>query len=1256
MTIHTALQERILLLDGAMGTMIQGYQLTEAEYRGESLRPLPPALHDFSWTFNQTTIPEIHSHPMKGNNDLLVLTQPNVIAAIHWEYLEAGSDIIETNSFSANAISQADYQLQDKSYEMNVAAAQIARQVVDNFKQVYGQTRYVAGALGPTTRTASLSPDVNRPGFRAVNFDILAKAYYEQAAGLIDGGVDLLLVETIIDTLNAKAAIYAIEQCFIDKGVQLPVMISVTVSDASGRTLSGQTIEAFWYSVRHMPGLLSVGMNCALGAQEMRPYIAELSRIADTYISCYPNAGLPNVFGAYDQTPNEIGALLQEFAQSGFLNIVGGCCGTTPAHIARIKAAVEHLTPRQPAEITPMLRLSGLEPLTVSPAINFLNIGERTNVTGSRKFAKLILAGDYEGALAVARQQVENGAQVIDVNMDEGMLDSEAAMTLFLNLMAAEPDIARIPVMVDSSKWSVIEAGMKCLQGKGIVNSISMKEGEEIFKAQAQKVKQYGHAVVVMAFDEQGQADTFERKTAICQRAYQILTEEVGFPAADIIFDPNIFAIATGIEEHQNYGVDFIEATAWIKQNLPYAKVSGGVSNISFAFRGNEPIREAMHAVFLYHAIAAGMDMGIVNAGQLAVYSDIPAQELALIEDVVLNRRPDATERLVQYAESNKGSGTTAKRTENLEWRQGPVAERLKYALIQGITDYIDADTAEALAEYGKGLKVIEGPLMSGMSVVGDLFGAGKMFLPQVVKSARVMKKSVAYLIPFMEEEKAAAPQAAAQKAGKILLATVKGDVHDIGKNIVGVVLACNNYEVIDLGVMVPCDKILQAARTNEVDVIGLSGLITPSLDEMVHVASEMERLGFDLPLLIGGATTSRIHTAVKIAPQYRQPTIHVLDASRAVPVVSALLAADQKAEYCSQVANEYVQLRESHLQKQREKRYVSLSDARANAFSTDWAQVSITVPTQLGVTPINDLSIKTLRSYIDWTPFFQAWELTGKYPAILEHPQLGEQARQLFDDAQALLDRLERTREIQARGVIGIFPANTEHPDDICIYTDEERNDILAVLHTLRQQGEKGIGVPNIALSDFIAPRASGRADYLGAFAVTAGIGVEELARQFEADHDDYNSILVKAIADRLAEAAAEYAHQLVRQKLWAYASDEQWTNAELIAEQYRGIRPAPGYPACPDHTEKWTLFSLLNAEAHTGISLTEHLAMFPTASVCGWYFAHPEARYFTTGQIASDQILDYAQRKGMDVAVVEKWLGPNLNYQPSSLTSVSS
>ncbi len=1219
--LEPLLARRILVLDGAMGTMIQTYGLSERDYRGERFADWPREL--------------------RGHSDLLTLTQPDIIRAIHSAYLEAGADIVETNSFTSNAMSLADYGMEDMVYELNQAAARLARDAADEWERRTEAPRFVAGVLGPTNRTASLSPDVNDPGFRNVTFEELVATYTEGARGLIDGGADLLLVETIFDTLNAKAAIFAVEGLFDQLGMRLPVMISGTIVDASGRTLSGQTTEAFWHSVAHARPL-SVGLNCALGAQALRQYVQELSRVAPVFVSAHPNAGLPNEFGGYDETPETMSAVLREFAEHGLVNFVGGCCGTTPAHIRAIAEAVHGLAPRERPRPEPRCRLSGLEPLTIGPDSIFANVGERTNVTGSRKFARLVLAGDYEAGLEIARQQVESGAQMIDVNMDEGMLDSHAAMVKFLQLMASEPDISRVPVVIDSSKWSVIEAGLRCVQGKGIVNSISLKEGEEEFVRQATLVRRYGAAVIVMSFDERGQADTVERKVDICTRCYRILTERVGFPPEDVIFDPNIFAIGTGIEEHADYAVAYIEATRRIKAALPHVLISGGVSNVSFSFRGNDPVREAIHAVFLYHAIEAGMDMGIVNAGQLPIYSDIPADLLERVEDVVLNRRPDATDRLLAVADQVRGQLTAQEA--DLGWRQAPVQERLTHALVEGIADYIVEDTEEARHQFERPIQVIEGPLMAGMNVVGDLFGAGKMFLPQVVKSARVMKKAVAHLVPYIEAERDAS--AVAQTNGRVLLATVKGDVHDIGKNIVGVVLQCNNYEVIDLGVMVPCAKILETARREGVDIIGLSGLITPSLEEMSFVAGEMEREGFTIPLLIGGATTSRIHTAVKIEPHYHGPTVHVLDASRAVGVAGNLLSDTLRDGFVADVRDQYRDMREQRSRTRAEVRRQPLADARRNRLAIDWSGVTPPVPCSTGLTVLDDYPLDELVARIDWTPFFQTWELSGHYPAILTDPTVGAAASGLFRDAQTLLDRIVRERLLRARAVFGVFRANAAG-DDIELYADEERTEQLAVIHTLRQQMIKPPGRPNLALADFVAPRETGLADFVGAFAVTAGEGLDTLVAEFEAQHDDYSAILAKALADRLAEAFAERLHERVRREYWAYAPAESLDNAALIREQYQGIRPAPGYPACPDHTEKRTVFDLLRAESNAGITLTESFAMLPTAAVSGYYFWHPQAQYFGVGKIERDQVEDYARRTGMDVATAERWLSPNLNYE---------
>ncbi len=1375
------LKERILVLDGAMGTMIQSYKLSEKDFRAERFKD--------------------HSQDLKGDNDLLSITQPEIIKEIHRTYIEAGSDIIETNTFNANAISQGDYRLEHLAYELNYQSAKIAVEVAEEFrKKQTDKPRFVAGALGPTNRTLSLSPNVNDPGYRAVTFDHMMKTYYEQVKGLVDGGVDILLVETIYDTLNGKAAIYAIQEYLNQTNKQIPIMISGTIVDLSGRTLSGQTTAAFWVSVSHTKNLLSVGLNCSLGAKQMRPFIEELSNIVPHYISIYPNAGLPNEMGEYDETPDVTSSILKEYGESGFYNIVGGCCGTTPEHIKYIAEIVKAIKPRKIPEVKSYLRLSGLEPVIIHPETNFVNIGERTNVTGSKKFSNLILSGDFEGALAIARNQVEGGAQILDINMDEGLLNSEEAMIKFVNLLSVEPDIAKLPIMIDSSRWSVIEEGLKCLQGKGIVNSISLKEGEEAFKDHARKVLHYGAAVIVMAFDEKGQADSFERKVEVCKRVYKILTEEVGFPPQDIVFDPNVLTVATGIEEHNNYAVDYIEAARWIKQNLPLVKVSGGVSNISFSFRGNNLVREAMHSAFLYHAIKAGMDMGIVNAGQLEVYEEIPKDLLTLVEDVLLNRRSDSTERLVEFAETVKQKGKEEVKKD--EWRNASVQERLKHALIKGIVDYIDVDTEEARKLFSKPIEVIEGPLMAGMNVVGDLFGSGKMFLPQVVKSARVMKKAVAYLEPFIKKAHPPTPsqgegkleknsetfgwatadpalydllkefaeknrknpttaelilweqlkskqledykfrrqhiigkyitdfvclskkyvieidglihqlpenkesdkirtewleshnfrvirftneqvlqdlesvlntiigelKAQDQKnlslkedslevlplgedlggAGRILLATVKGDVHDIGKNIVGVVLGCNNYQVVDLGVMIPSDKILQTAIDEKVDIIGLSGLITPSLDEMVHVAKEMERRGFTFPLLIGGATTSRMHTAVKIAPNYSGAVIHVLDASRSVPVVSNLVNPNKsiKENFIQETKKEYAKLRESHLKRREEKKYLTIEKVRENRFKTNWDKAQILKPEKMGITVLQDYSLEKLRDYIDWTPFFLTWELKGKYPAIFKNEKYGSEAIKLYDDANKILDKIIKEKLLNANGVFGLFPANTVAFDDIEIYTAETRKGINRVLHTLRSQSEKSDGLPNLALADFIAPKESGVKDYIGAFAVTTGIGTSELVKKYEQDHDDYNSIMVKAIADRLAEAFAEHLHELVRKKYWGYASEEEFSKEDLVKESYRGIRPAPGYPAQPDHTEKQIIFDLLDAEKNTCIKLTESLAMYPAASVSGLYFAHPQSKYFNVGKIGKDQVLDYHRRKGMSLEEIERWLGPILNY----------
>jgi 5-methyltetrahydrofolate--homocysteine methyltransferase len=1217
--------EAILVLDGAMGTEIQDLKLGEAGYRGERFADWPSDL--------------------RGNNDILILSQPDAVRQLHLNYFRAGADIVSTNTFSSTRIAQADYGAQEFVAELNLTGARLAKEAAAIAAREDGRPRFVAGAMGPTNRTASISPDVSNPGFRAVTFDELREAYGEQAKGLVEGGADLLLLETIFDTLNAKAALYAIAELFEARGSSVPIMVSGTITDLSGRMLSGQTPEAFWISVEHAAPF-SIGLNCALGAKEMRAHIADLARIADTLVCAYPNAGLPNEFGLYDESPEYMAGLLAEFADAGLVNIVGGCCGTTPAHIRAIAEAVRGKAPRRPPTRPRALRLSGLEPFVLTPDIPFVNAGERTNVTGSARFRKLVTAGDYPAALSVARDQVENGAQVIDVNMDEGLLDSEQAMTTFLHLVAAEPDIARVPVMVDSSKFKVIEAGLKCIQGKSIVNSISLKEGEDEFIRQARIVRRHGAAVVVMAFDEQGQADTLARKTSICKRAYDILTGTVGFPPEDIIFDPNIFAIATGIEEHNGYGVAFIEGARWIRENLPGAHVSGGVSNLSFAFRGNDEVREAMHSVFLYHAIKAGMDMGIVNAGQMAVYDDIEPELRAACEDVVLDRDSGAAERLLALAGRYRGQNREAK-VADLAWREWPVDKRLAHALVHGIADYIEGDVELARQSAKRPLDVIEGPLMAGMNVVGDLFGSGKMFLPQVVKSARVMKQAVAYLMPYMEQEKAGSGRG--RGAGRIVLATVKGDVHDIGKNIVGVVLQCNNYEVIDLGVMVPAAKILEVAQAEDADIIGLSGLITPSLDEMCHVAAEMERQGFTVPLLIGGATTSRVHTAVKIHPNYRRgQAVYVNDASRAVGVTSALLSREQRDGYVANLRTEYARIADTHARSEEQKRRVTLTAARGNALKLDWSGSYLpTRPRALGATALPDVRLAELVPYIDWSPFFSTWELTGKYPAILDDDKYGAAARALFDDAQAMLARILGERWFDARAVAGFWPANAQG-DDILVYADESRTAPVAVLHTLRQQLARRDGRANVALSDFIAPRASGIADYIGAFIVTAGIGEDDIANRFKGANDDYSSIMVKALADRLAEAFAEFLHTKVRRELWAYAADETLPPHELIGEKYRGIRPAPGYPAQPDHTEKAALFTLLGGEQATGVTLTESFAMWPGASVCGLYFSHPQSHYFGVGKIERDQVEDYALRKSWSAEEAEKWLAPVLNYDP--------
>ncbi|OGA48665.1 MAG: methionine synthase [Betaproteobacteria bacterium RIFCSPLOWO2_12_FULL_62_58] len=1222
--LESLLQERILILDGAMGTMIQSYKLGESAYRGARFK-------DFA-------------HDLKGNNDLLTLTQPQIIREIHAQYLEAGADVIETNTFNSTSIAQADYHLEHVVYELNCEAAKLARAVADRYQaQDPRRPRFVAGALGPTNRTASISPEVNDPGFRNVTFDQLKAAYAEAVRGLIEGGVDILLVETIFDTLNAKAAIFAIDEFFESRRIHLPVMISGTITDASGRTLSGQTPEAFWNSVRHVKPF-SVGLNCALGAKLMRPYIEEIAQVADIYVCAYPNAGLPNPLAptGYDETPEQTAAYLLDFAKSGFINIAGGCCGTTPAHIKAIAEALKGILPRTVLQIERKTRLSGLEPLNIGDDTLFVNIGERTNVTGSKAFARLILAGDYAEALSVARQQVENGAQMIDINMDEAMLDSKRAMTTFLNLMASEPDISRVPVMIDSSKWEVIEAGLKCVQGKPVVNSISMKEGKDEFVKHARLARRYGAAVVVMSFDEKGQADTLERRVEIAKSAYHVLVDELGFPPEDVIIDPNIFAIATGIEEHANYGKDFIEATRIMRATLPYAKVSGGLSNISFSFRGNDLVREAIHTAFLYHAIKAGLTMAIVNAGQIGVYDEIPTDLLERVEDIIFNRRPDAAERMVTFAETVKGKGR--EQADDLEWRKGPVAERLTHALVRGITNWIVEDTEEARQKFERPIQVIEGPLMDGMNVVGDLFGSGKMFLPQVVKSARVMKQAVAHLVPYIEAEKARLGDV--RPKGKIVLATVKGDVHDIGKNIVGVVLQCNNYEVINLGVMVPWKKISEVAREQKCDIVGLSGLITPSLEEMAHNAREMERERFDIPLLIGGATTSRTHTAVKIAPHYHGPVIWVPDASRSVSVCSNLLSDDMRAGYLKEVEAEYGRTRAQHEGKQGPE-LITLDRARANALKTDWTEYTPPKPEMLGIKVLKNYDLAEIAQHIDWGPFFQTWELSGPYPAILDDPVVGEAARNVLAEGQAMLKKIIDGRWLTAGAVFGLFAAASVNTDDIELYADESRSKALMTWHNLRQQNVKPTGRPNLCLADFIAPKGSGVADYIGAFAVTAGIGIEKRLAEFEKKHDDYSSIMLKALADRLAEAFTELLHKRMRREFWGYAKDETLDNDALIREQYRGIRPAPGYPACPDHTEKGALFEMLDAK-RAGIELTESYAMYPASSVSGFYFSHSQSQYFAVGKIGRDQVADYARRKGMPLSEIERWLAPNLAYEP--------
>ncbi len=1239
--IKKELEKRILIIDGAMGTMIQQYKLEEKDYRGKRFA---------DW-----------HKDLQGNNDLLSITQPNIIKAIHKEYLKAGADIIETNTFSGTTIAMADYDMQELVHELNFESAKIAKEAIAEFNKEFpeqaSRAKFVAGAIGPTNRTLSLSPNVNDPGFRAVTFDELVTAYTQQVKGLVEGGADLLLIETIFDTLNAKAALFAIQNYCKSIDRKMPVMVSGTITDASGRTLSGQTTEAFLNSVSHVD-LLSVGLNCALGAKDMRPYLEELSNKAPFFVSAYPNAGLPNQFGEYDQDAHEMGHQIEDFLKAGFINIVGGCCGTTPAHIKRIAELAKNIAPRKKPIADHLMHLSGLEPLTLRPESNFMNVGERTNVTGSKKFLRLIKEGNYEEALSIAKDQVDGGAQVIDVNMDEGMLDSEAAMTTFLNLIASEPDISRVPIMIDSSKWTVIEAGLKCVQGKAIVNSISMKEGEQKFIEQAEKIKQYGAAVIVMAFDEVGQADTLQRRIDICKRAYDILVNKVHFPPQDIIFDPNIFPVATGMEEHRLNALDFFNATKWIKENLRYAKVSGGVSNVSFSFRGNDHVREAIHSAFLFHAIKNGMDMGIVNPSQLVIYDDIDKKLLELVEDVLLNRRDDATERLVEHAESLKG--ITKKETEkDEEWRKGTVEERLSHALVKGLVEYIDLDTEEARLKLGRPLHVIEGPLMDGMNIVGDLFGAGKMFLPQVVKSARVMKKAVAYLEPYLQAEKADNKAKGIvgdgrQNAGKILMATVKGDVHDIGKNIVGVVLACNNYEIIDLGVMVSCDKILEEAKKHNVDIIGLSGLITPSLDEMVHVAKEMERLNFKMPLMIGGATTSKVHTAVKIAQNYSGPVIHVNDASKSVPVASSLISNELRAAFMLDVNKDYDRVREQNKNAQSQNKFVSLQEARQNKFPIDWSKAEIQKPAFIGTKVFDNYDLKEIAEYIDWTPFFHSWEMKGVYPKILTDEKHGVEATKLFNEAKEMLAKVISEKWLIAKAVIGIYPANTVNDDDIAVYKsfDSAQDDKpVYTFHSLRQQTKKPAGQYNIALSDFIAPIQNSKfniqySDFLGSFALSTGFGIDEHVKKFEAAHDDYSAIMLKAIADRLAEAFAELMHKKVRKEIWGYAKNETLSNTELIKEEYDGIRPAPGYPAQPDHTEKLTIWKLLDVEKNTGIILTDSLAMLPTAAVSGLYFANANSQYFGLGKINKEQVEDYAKRKNLSIAEAERWLGPVLSY----------
>ncbi len=1219
--LNSIAKERILVLDGAMGSLIQEYKLSETDFKGEQFK-------DFHLD-------------IKGNNEVLNVTQPQVIENIHKAYLEAGSDIIETNTFNGTSISQADYEMEAHAYEFNRAAAQIARKVADEYTAITPeQPRFVAGAIGPTNKTASISPDVNNPGFRATSFDELMEAYYEQVRGLADGGCDIFLVETIFDTLNAKAALFAIDRYHEETNTEYPIMISGTITDASGRTLSGQTVEAFWISVNHI-NLFSVGLNCALGAVEMRPHIEELSKAANCWVSAYPNAGLPNEFGEYDQDAEEMASFINDFVKSGLVNIVGGCCGTTPEHINKMAELTKGILPRKKAKLSPYTQLSGLEALTIRPETNFVNVGERTNVTGSKKFARLIKSNDYEAALSVAQHQVDGGAQIIDINMDEGLLDSQKAMKDFVNLMGSEPDIAKLPFMIDSSKFSVIEEGLKCAQGKCVVNSISMKEGVEEFKRQAKICRRFGAAVVVMAFDEEGQADTIERKVEICHRAYKILVNEVGFRAQDIIFDPNIFAIATGIEEHNDYGIAFIEATRKIKALMPNVKVSGGVSNISFSFRGNNAVREAMHSAFLYHAINAGMDMGIVNAGLIEVYEEVPKDLLKLVEDVLFNKSPNATDDLTTYAQNIKSKGKVI--VKDLAWRDAPVQERLSHALVKGITEFIIEDTEEARQQYDRPIKVIEGPLMDGMNVVGDLFGSGKMFLPQVVKSARVMKQSVGYLTPYIEAEKSSA---GSSSKGKILMATVKGDVHDIGKNIVGVVLSCNNFEIVDLGVMVRTDTIIKEARKHNVDIIGLSGLITPSLDEMVYVAREMEREGLQIPLMIGGATTSKTHTAVKIEKEYSGPIVHVLDASRSVTVASTLLNKEECDNYMTGIRAEYEEVRKRRAGRKSSKKYLTIKKARGNKFPVDWAANEPKQPTFIGTKVFDDYSLEELSKYIDWTPFFASWQMRGKYPAILEDEVVGEECKKLLKDAKEMLKRIIDEKWLTARGIIGFYPASSIKDDDVNVFTSEDRKEIKTQFNFLRQQAQKAPGQYNNCLADYIAPATSNTKDYLGGFAVTTGIGIEKWVKHFQDQLDDYSAIMLKSLADRLAEAFAERMHERVRKEFWGYMPAETLSNEELIKERYCGIRPAPGYPACPEHTEKGKLFDLMNVEEHTTIKLTESYAMYPAASVSGFYFSHPDSKYFTIGKISKDQVEDYSERKDMGLEEAERWLAPVLNY----------